>query len=209
MDCACRNQKRAAPRHPTVTSMLLANALLFAAFFSWAIYAPRSMRWAAEGMLWLFGVLVAAEVIFGCMMLATNEPPLLVVHRWLGRLLVMIVWVLTSVSLALVIRYFRQSRGTAVLFGLVSFAMLAIVLIASFTGYLDPFAPATDVETRNRFAVLHEIAPPLLLAMLVPFGIAVARTLPQGPRKTEARAREEPTSLPPPSDNPYASPQSR
>ena len=149
----CRNWKSETPSRAKAMSTLLINVLLFAAFFSWAIYKPHSMRLVVEATLWFFGIVVAAEIIFGCMMLATNEPPLLVVHRWLGHLLVMIVWVLTSVSLALVIRYFRQSRGTAVLFGLVSFAMLAIVLLASFTGYLDPFGPGADVETRNRFAV--------------------------------------------------------
>jgi hypothetical protein len=187
--------------------MLLINALLFAAFFSWAIYAPRLMRLIVEAMLWFLAILITAEVIFGCMILANDEPPLFVAHRWLGHFLVMIVWLLTSVNLALVIRNFRRSRGTAVLFGLVSCTVLAIVLLASFTGYLDPFGPGADVETRNRFVLLHEVVPPVLLAILVPFGIAVARTLPQGARRIESR--EDPTSLPPPSDNPYAAPRSR
>lgn len=203
----CRNQKNATPCIAKAMSILLINVLLFAAFFAWAIYAPHSMRLVVEASLWFFGIVVAGEVILGCAMLATDEPPLLVAHRWLGHVLVMIVWIFTSVSLALVIRHFRRSRGTAILFGLVSFATLAIILLASFTGYLDPFGPEADVETRNRFILLHEVAPPVLLAILLPFGIAVARTLPQGPRK--ANTREDPTSLPPPSDNPYAAPRSR
>ena len=186
-------------------SALFINGALFAVFLTWAIFAPATVRFIVECGLWLFGALVGAEIVSGLVRHANDEPLLLAGHRWAGHLLVILAWAIMGASLAIVIRHFRSARGTAILFCLVSIAAFAFTMLGSFTGYLRPFAPDADPETQNRFFLLHAFVPPIILAIIVPFWIAVLRTFPHPARKGEAAAelRQLATT---PSDNPYASP---
>ena len=186
-------------------STLVINGLLFAAFLIWAICAPAAMRRVVEGAIWLLGALLIVEIVSGLVMLAAGWPLLVAAHRWAAHLMVIIASTMMGASLALLIRHFRRAPGAAILFCLVSFAAVALVFLASFTGYLGPFAPGADQETKNRFFVLHVFIAPILLALLVPFWIAAIRCFPRASKQGEAE-EQAPEDAPPPNDNPYASP---
>lgn len=185
-------------------STLLINAVLFGAMLFWTLRAPAAMREIAERAIWCFWAVVGVEILSGFARRAADWPALVALHFGAGHLLLMLAWAIAGASIALLIRHFRQQRGTALLFCLVSFAMFVATTLATLTGYLDPFAPDADQEARNRFFVLHGCIAPAVLALAVPFWIAAIRCFSHA-GKQRAAEEQAPEQMPP-GDNPYASP---
>ena len=189
--------------------------LLFAGLCVWAVSVPATVRFVVEGILWLIAALVSVEIISGLVWLLTRLPLLPEFHRWTAHLLVLLCGVVMAASIALLLRFFRRRLGTVLLLCLISLGAMAVISLASFTGYLRPFAPGTQKETRSRFLMLHCVTLPIVLAAIVPFWISTVRRLRPAAAKRSSRnetAGDGDNSEAPAAgrhaqnDNPYASP---
>ncbi len=196
--------------------------MLLAGLFVWAAYAPRTMRFVLVGVIWLIAAILGIEAISGLASLLSQAPLLADVHRWAGHLLVPISSFVLTASVVLLLRHVRQRLGTFIQFCLISFAAVATVMLATFSGYVRPFAPGILEETRNRFLLLHCFALPGIFVALVPAWMSTVRRLRVRGRKRGAAVTEldgggkapaESTVRTPPGsgmrpldDNPYASP---
>ncbi len=188
--------------------------VLLAGLFAWTVYAPATVRFVVEGILWLIAALLGAEFISGIARILIRDPLVPGFHRWTGHLLVSLCWLVMAASVVLSVRHFQQRRGTSILFLSVSLAALVLINLASFTGYLRPLAPGTLEETKNRFLVLHCVALPSILAVIVPVWILMIRRLRSSSPTREITTKlakadngaMSATSIGPPDDNPYSSP---
>lgn len=189
--------------------------LLLAGLFVWAVSVPATARFVVEGILWLIAALVGVEIISGFVWLLTRLPLLPEFHRWTAHLLVLLCGVVMAASIALLLRFFRRRLGTVLLLCLISLGAMAVISLASLTGYLRPFAPGTLEETRSRFLVLHCVMSPVVLTAIVPFWISTVRRLRQevGKRSSLNETAEDGdiSEAPAPrhhaqNNNPYASP---
>jgi hypothetical protein len=109
-------------------------------------------------------------VTLGCL-LATGAHPIgersSPAHRWLGHAMVILGW--TGAWFSLGVAVSRDRFTSAIGKCTVVFAAFALVLFASFTGYLVPW---DELETRsvgestlNRFVILHMVAVPTAIAL--------------------------------------------
>lgn len=190
--------------------------VLLAGLFIWALFAPATVRFVMEGIVWLVAALIGVEIVSGIFWLATNVPLLPEFHRWTAHLLVLFCWIVMAASIALLTRCFRERLGTSLLLCMISLVATAVVFLASFTGYLRPFAPGRPPEAKNRFLMLHCLVMPGVLAAIVPFWLWTVRLLRADALELNGVSDETPRSgelgEPPErhkhaqNDNPYASP---
>lgn len=124
--------------------------------------ARRSVRLLSMIVATIFVIIVATG-------LARNELGRLNVHLWAGHAIVIAMWLIAPYSMGVALQVnLRRRPAFAILQVIIVILLLAAVLLASFSGYLAP----SDVdgiaeETRNRFTVLHLVATPLLVAILL------------------------------------------
>ena len=113
-------------------------------------------------------------------------------HEWSGHALVIAVWLFVPFSVGIGLqRNIRRRPGLAIAQTTVLLSLLALVSLASLTGYLGPsHFEDVSVETRNRFAVLHPFVLPSLVAALLTAWYWLFR--PHPPRATEQTHATEP-----------------
>ena len=87
------------------------------------------------------------------------------VHRWTGQSLVVASWLCTPLAIGVALgAQFRRRVWLALGKTVVALATLGVVLLASFTGYLDP---SLDEATMNRFEVWHTMFLPGICLLLL------------------------------------------
>ena len=113
---------------------------------------------------------VTALLMLGCLLVSGLLEPVYVpneTHRLIGSALVIFVWLCTPFSIG-VLFHTKISRtpGVAIIQGVGLLFSAAVSILAAITGYLGPSHGHNNVETLNRFVVLHEFVLPAVLAAL-------------------------------------------
>jgi hypothetical protein len=131
----------------------------------------------------VLSVIVAAIFLVTALTgLARSQPTASSIHKWSGHASVIAVWLFVPFSVGVGLqRNIRHRPGFAVAQTIVLLSSLALVLLASFTGYLAP-SHVEDVSeaTRNRFTILHLFALPSLIALLLTVWYWLFRPAPIG-----------------------------
>jgi hypothetical protein len=175
----------------------------------WAIRFPASFRvmivWLSVTLL----ILVGLEALLGIARLIdvsreASEP----LHRWCAHAMVILCWLLAVIAAPARIVLFLKARRIPL--GLLEFgaslATLAVLLLASFTGYLASGGnPGQD--TIRRFYVLHGALLPTALTASLIVWITCARRL-EKPINHAANIRDAAAIEPVETGNPYQSPTS-
>ena len=120
-------------------------------------------RWCLGlGLFLLWHLLVLA--VSGWWSHVDNMPWL---HRWTAHSLVIFAWLATPFAIGVALGgQFRRRALAAVGKTLVVLGVLAVVLLNSFTGYIE-LTPEMDQATMNRFEVLHTLVLPGLSLLLL------------------------------------------
>jgi len=144
----------------------LLNFVAFA-FLGWATSRgwPDAARIGARAMPLVMGVILGVLVLTGLPWLhfATAE-----VHRWSGHAIVVLVYTCTAYALGVLIhQQLVRYPVLAVAQSLGLLISLAVLLLASMTGYLDddPRTSAAAHETQGRFVGLHMVVLPTAFAI--------------------------------------------
>jgi cytochrome bd-type quinol oxidase subunit 2 len=128
--------------------------------------AVESARKAVRVLSVIVAAIFLAMALTG---LARSQPTAYSIHKWSGHALVIAVCSFVPFSAGVGLqRNIRRRPGFAIAQTIVLLSLLALVLLASFTGYLGP-SHVEDVSesTRNRFTILHLFALPSLIAILL------------------------------------------
>lgn len=150
---------------------------LFKLFFNLAILAlgfllSRRHRSLADAITCGLGFFCLAIAIVIALSGILHGPPFMKsLHRWGGHGLVIALWCFWIFALG-VSGEQTKSRGAGILLARITVITLALLLglLASFTGYLGPAHDpeiGRDMDTYNRFIVLHMFIVPTLLAILL------------------------------------------
>ena len=125
-------------------------------------FARRVVRVLSVIVALLFVIIVASGWL-------RPQPAAFSAHKWASHGFVITMWLFVPFSLGAALQMnLRRRPGVATAQIIVLLLLLAVGLLASFTGYLAP-SGVEDIpeETKNRFVVLHLFAAPSLIAILL------------------------------------------
>lgn len=147
---------------------LLLPAIIVAA---WAVSKahPERVRIVARGLPVVVAALLVLLAISG---LVRHGGVLAEIHRWMAHVFFIVWWLGVPFGIGILLQQDFGKHPVAAIVQAIALLMgLAIVLVASMTGYLGPanlppVDPAVGEETYNRFLVLHLVVLPGLCAAL-------------------------------------------